>query len=448
MDPRGQLESWKEIAAFFNRDERTVKRWEKDRGLPVHRFPGTKGRVYAYPEELTAWRDAARKSEPPPAVAEPAAPTPPEQAEPEGTAQPASEMRPRPWAVAATVVVLCSGAIGMTWGLVRAGYNPPHRQAKPEAEAFYLKGRFYWNQRTPDGLTQALEYFQRSARQDPEYAEAHAGLADTYNLIREYTPMPPSEAYPKAIAEARQAIQLDDRLADGHRALAFALFYGNLDIAGAEREFRRALQLSPGVALTHHWFATCLMTLSRFREALEQIELAQKLDPASRSILSDQALILWHLGRRDQAVTQLKQLETTDTNFVSPHRYLSYIFLTERNYAEYLAEVKQAESLAHNESGIALAESAEKALARGGAHAMLEEILASRKKLFARGDCSPADVAVAYALLGKKSEALEYLKKGLESHDLNLLYLRLEPAFYCLEDQPEYQALLKQIGIP
>ena len=348
--------------------------------------------------------------------------------------------------VAAAVVVLCSATIGLTWGLVRAGY-PPHRQAKPEAEGLYLKGRFYWNQRTPDGLTKALDYFQRAAQLDPEYAEAHAGLADTYNLIREYTPMPGSAAYPQAIAEARKAIQLDERLADGHRALAFALFYGNLDIAGAEREFRRALQLSPGIALTHHWFATCLMTLSRFREALDQIELAQKLDPASRSILSDQALIFWHLGRRDLAVAQLKQVEAADTNFVSPHRYLSYIYLTEKNYPGYLAEVKEAERLAHDEAGLALAVSAEKALAEGGSQAMLEDILSSRKKLLERGAGSPVDVAVAYALLGKQSEALGYLKKGLERHDPNLLLLRLEPAFYCLEDQAEYQGLLKQIGI-
>jgi tetratricopeptide (TPR) repeat protein len=449
MTGNGRLESWKEIAVFFNRDERTVKRWEKERGLPVHRFPGTKGRVFAYEDELSGWLTASTRPESPAAEAEVSAPAlhcvdPASAYLPRGSA-----IRPRAWAVASASFVLCALAVGMTWGLVRAGYTVPrHRTAKPEAEALYLQGRFFWNKRTPDGLNQALDCFSRAAQQDPEYAEAYVGLADTYNLLREYTPMSGAEAYPKALAAARKALELDEGSADAHRALAFALFYGYLDFSSAEREFKRAIQLNPGIAVTHHWYATCLMTLSRFREALEQIEVAQKLDPTSRALLSDQALLLWHLGRRDQAVTQLKQVETSDPNFVSPHRYLSYIYLSEQNYPEYLAELKQAELLSHDEARAALAVSAEKALSAGGSRAMLEDILLSRQKRYSQGMESAYQVASAYALLGKKREALAYLKTGWQNRDPWMIYVRMDVAFYPLENEPEYQSLLKQIGIP
>jgi tetratricopeptide (TPR) repeat protein len=450
MVANGRLESWKEIAVFFNRDERTVKRWEKERGLPVHRYPGTKGRVFAYEDELTGWLTPSPRPEQPEAETSVAAP-PPQSPDTSEVSPPQNvpAMRPRVWAVALTSFILCALAVGMTWGLVRASYTvPPHRPARPEAEALYLKGRFLWNKRTPDGLNQALDSFSRALEIDPEYAEAYVGLADTYNLLPEYTPMPASEGYSKALSAAKRALELNDGLADAHRALAFALFYGNLDFASAAREFKRAIQLNPGIAVTHHWYATCLMTLSRFRESLEQIELAQKLDPTSRALLSDQALLHWHLGRRDQAVTELKQVETTDRNFVSPHRYLSYIYLSEKNYPGYLAELKQAELLSGDEARTAEAVSAEKALSAGGPQAMLEEILLSRKKRYAQGTESAYQVASAYALLGKKQEALGYLKTGWQKRDPSMLYLRLEVAFYTLEKEPEYQSLLKQIGLP
>ena len=449
MAGSGRLESWKEIAVFFDRDERTVKRWEKERGLPVHRFPGTKGKVFAHAEELTGWLTASRRPEPCIVEADmsdrgfPAGDTPP--AEP---SQMVSVVRPRVWAVAAAFLVLCTLGIGMTWGLVRAGYGLHPHQPAPEAEALYLKGRFFWNQRTPEGLKQALDNFDGALAVDPEYAEAYVGVADTYNLLREYTPMQDAEAYPKALSAAKKALELNDGLADAHRALAFALFYGNLDFASAIREFQRAIQLNPGVAVTHHWYATCLMSLSRFREALEQIELAQKLDPTSRALLSDEALLLWHLGQRDQAVTQLKQVESSDPNFVSPHRYLSYIYLVEKNYPEYLAELKQAEALSHDEARTALAVSAEKSLSAGGPQAMLEDILRSRKKLYGEGLESAFQVASACALLGQKQAALAYLKSGWERRDPQMLFLRMEVAFAALENEPEYQKLLKDIGIP
>ena len=192
-----------------------------------------------------------------------------------------------------------------------------------------MKGRYYWSKRTPAALNLALEYFTQAIASDPDYAQAYVGLADCYNLLREYSVMPEEKAYPKAIAAARKAVALDSSLAEAHNSLAFDLFYGSLDAAGAEREFQRALSLDPNCQLAHHWYATYLMTVGRSREALEQIEIAQQLNSSSTSILADKGLILYYAGRTDEAIALLKQIRETDPSFLSTHRYLALIDLTD-----------------------------------------------------------------------------------------------------------------------
>src|SRR5579864_7580073 len=208
---------------------------------------------------------------------------------------------------------------------IRAGRvsDAARHSANSEAEQFYLKGRFYWEKRTPDALNKAVDFFTQAIVHDPNYAPAYVGLADCYNLLREYTKMPASEAYPRALAAAKRAVELNDQSSEAHAALAFALFYGNWDAAGAELEFRRAIDLNPKSVAAHHWYATFLGSLVRNSEAIAEIERAQALDPASKSILADKGELLWASGRRDEGVALLKQLETSEPDFVSPHRYLT-----------------------------------------------------------------------------------------------------------------------------
>src|ERR1019366_4026317 len=142
----------------------------------------------------------------------------------------------------------------------------------PEAQDLYLKGRYYWDKRTPDDLNKAVDFFTQASIRDPNYAQAYVGLADCYNLLREYAAMTPEEAYPRALAAAKTAVELDDSSAEAHNSLAFVTFYWNWDVAGAEREFRRALELNPTYVVAHHWYATFLMTIGRLPEALEQID--------------------------------------------------------------------------------------------------------------------------------------------------------------------------------
>ena len=150
-------------------------------------------------------------------------------------------------------------------------------------------------------MNQAVDYFTQAIVHDPNYAQAYVGLADCYNLLREYSAMPPEEAYPRALAAAKKAVELDDSSAEAHTSLAFATFYGSFDAAGAEREFRRALALNPSDARAHHWYATSLFAEGRYAEALSQIEMAQQLDPASSAILADKGLILLYAGSREQS---------------------------------------------------------------------------------------------------------------------------------------------------
>lgn len=446
--PDQRLDSWKEIGAFFDRDERTVKRWEKDRGLPVHRFPGTKGRVFAYPDELTEWLKATGVGPSAPVAVGTADGGAAENTAPVLAVQPPAPagIHRRLATIAACGLAVCLLALtGYRFFPGRVMAAKP-RRANAEAEALYLKGRFYWNERTPDSLNQALDYFGKAVARDPGYAEAYVGLADTYNLIREYTPMPQSEAFPKAVAAARRALELDESQAGAHRALAFALFWGYFDRAGAEREFKRSIELDPNSAVTHHWYATYLAMLGRSTDALDQIAIAQKLDPASRAIVSDQAWILWTAGRSQEATAELQPLTVSDPGFVSPHRYLSYIYLSEKEYAAYLRELEQTGALSHDSQTVAEAQAAGDALARGGATQMLDELLRWQKKRLAQGTGTLLEVAAAYARLGRKTDAIAYLSAAKRRSPTELLGLRTEPAFRTLEDEPAYQELVRDVG--
>jgi tetratricopeptide (TPR) repeat protein len=492
---RRRLDSWKEIASFFGRDERTVNRWEKELGLPVHRLPGTKGRVYAFADELSAWLATPRNDGAALPEQKPPSPSDPEMSNGRFTviiggnpssdiASPADAPAPAEpfsmqrsslpygrsgWLLAAVVVMLIGLALVLFRhpsagidsdkdGRSNAGSNPQgttravvqasSHAHNPEAEQLYLRGRYYWNKRTPDDLNKAVDYFVQAIVHDPNYAPAYVGLADCYNLLREYTVMPASEAYPRAFAAAQKAVELDDQSSAAHASLAFVLFFGKWDVAGAEEEFRRAIDLDPNNAVAHHWYANYLLTVRRLPEAVTEIERAQALDTASTSILADKGNILFHSGRRDEAITLLKQMEVTEPGFRSPHLYLKHIYLAEGDYPNFLAESKEDALAVHDNSASAITTAAEKGFAAGGAKEMLESMLAVQKKYYAQGSVSPIFVAQTYALLGNKSQALQYLKIAYDRRDELMLSVESYPAFSALHDEPAYRDLLTRMNLP
>jgi hypothetical protein len=354
-----RLDGWKDIATYLAKAERTVKRWEADRGLPIHRLPGGgRASVYAFRAELDEWlkSSSAQEAETFEALENGSAQNSPGtldssstivspgtmnssgtidsssafdsgpagstvEAAPSGApdSRPRTLLKGRIWVLAAAgslVAVLAIAAIRTTdapvFGRVRTLFGGSRPESASGAAAvsdaekklardYYLKGRYEWNKRTPDSLNRALDSFTQAVVHDPGYAQAYAGLADTYDLMREYTTMPDSDAYSRAIVAARRAIELDDSLAEAHRALAFSEMYGTWDFADAEKEFRRAIELNPTDPEARRWYANAFAVQGRFPESLAQIEKAQELDPGSNPTLADKGLMLYLVGRNEEA---------------------------------------------------------------------------------------------------------------------------------------------------
>jgi DNA-binding winged helix-turn-helix (wHTH) protein/Tfp pilus assembly protein PilF len=370
--------------------------------------------------------------------------------------KPSFPMLRRGWVFVLPVLALLAAAWGFkpVYRAAKAAVNKPHAISQAaasdhpatEAEELYLKGRFYWNKRTPDDLNKAVDFFTQSIVHDPSYAPAYVGLADCYNLLREYTLMPASEAYPRALAAAKRAAELDDQSSEAHAALAFALFWGNWDAANAEREFRRAIELNPTNAVAHHWYATFLGTVGRHEESLVEIERAQTLDPASKSILADKGQLLAGAGRRDEAAALLKQLEATEPDFISPHRYLKEIDFANGVYGAFLAEWKKEATLMHDGATLKLIAAAEKGYAFSGARGLLQSLEMQQKELYEEGTLSPYPLAQTEALLGNKQEALRLLTIAQQKHDENELAITSDATLDSLHDEPAYKNLVARLG--
>jgi DNA-binding winged helix-turn-helix (wHTH) protein/tetratricopeptide (TPR) repeat protein len=330
----------------------------------------------------------------------------------------------------------------------RVVQHQPTSVSTSEAEQFYLKGRYYWQKRTPEALNKALDSFTQAIVHDANYAPAYVGLADCYNLLREYTLMPASEAYPRALAAAQKAVELDDQSSDAHASLAFALFWGMWDIAGAEREFHRALALNPNNAVAHHWYATYLSTVGKDAASLAEIERAQALDPASKAILADKGQLLWLAGRKEEGTAFLKQLEATEPDYISPRRYLKRIALANGDYVTYLAEWRKEATLMKDPTTLKLVEAAEKGYASGGSRQMLENMRAMQKSLCERGSLSPVAVAETDAVLGNNQEAIHYVEKAYQAHDENFISIKVDSALASLRDDPVYKDMAGRLTFP
>ena len=456
--PGRRLDSWKEIAAFFGRAERTVKRWETERGLPVHRVPGSgRSSVFAYSNELADWlKGRSQELEGDETI-------PAEAKEQEHTAlsEPAKVEATSDLLKPGLVRVGLNPARVMAWlvPLVLAGglvlvFSVGHRPSRfkalasrhvpnPEAQDLYLKGRYYWERRTPEDLNKAIDYFTQAIVKDPSDAQAYVGLADCYNLLREFGAMAPNEAYPRALAAAQRAVELYDTSAEAHNSLAFATFWWSWHAATAEREFKRALELDPNLVRGHHWYATYLLALHRFPEALDQIEQAQRLDPSSSAILADKGFALWWAGQRSDGMALLKQLEATQPSLSSTHDYLGRIYWERKDYPNALTEWRRVAELRHDEAGLAIASARDKGFAGGGLRGMYENELPVRKDLFNHGSGSAYELAETYAGLGQKQDALAYLQVAFEQREAYIL--TGDPAIPSLRDEPEYRKLRSQL---
>jgi Tetratricopeptide repeat len=418
---QGRLKSWKEIAAFFGTDERTVKRWEGKRGLPVRRIPGgAKATVYADVAELEHWLAGAK----------PAA---------------GGAANRRAWAFAALGALLLAAAAG--FGLSRhAPALAAHHQPSQAVADLYFAAQYNFERRTPESLHRAVELFSAAIRRDPQYAEAYAGLANCHLLLREYAGVPDTEAYPRARAAAERALALDGGLADAHAALAFVAFYWDRDFAAGLAGFRRAIELDPNDAGAHHWYATALYHADRIPAALDQINQAQRLEPESHAILSDKALILSVAGRSGEAISLLREMEAADPDYLSPHSYLAVIDVTRRDYPAFLAEEGIAARLIGDADRASVAQAAARGFAAGGPAAMFRAMLARQRQLYAAGHAHAYALAETYALMGDKAAAMAALAVAVRNREPEVVGLRIDMRLTSLHDLPEFRRLAAGVG--
>ncbi|MGI8743495.1 MAG: tetratricopeptide repeat protein [Bryobacteraceae bacterium] len=340
----------------------------------------------------------------------------------------------------AVLVLLGLLAVGVS---VRQWYAGGHSAVKgqnAQAEDLYLRGIHAWQRRTPESLSQAVDLFTQAIVHDPGNAKAYVGLANCYNLLREFSRMPEEEAFPRALAATTQALKLDDRLAEAHASLAFISIWWNWNAAAADREFRRAIELDPKYATAHHWYATFLLMRREFQKALGQITLAQRLEPSSPSILADKAVILFASGRTEEAMNRLRDVTKIDRDLQSSHLYLMSFYASENDYAGYLNELKQTADISGAKVWQDMARAGETGFRTGGRDAMFDSILAAQKELYRIGLQNEYDLAATASRSGRKREAMQYLERAAKRRKSSgVLFYRIDLAFQNLHSYPEFQ---------
>jgi TolB-like protein/DNA-binding winged helix-turn-helix (wHTH) protein len=321
-----------------------------------------------------------------------------------------------------------------------------HVQAvDPQAYEAYLKGRYFWNKRTADGLKTARNYFDQAVAKDPSYAQAYSGLADTYALLGDwqYAAMAPEEALPKAKAAAIKALELDSTLGEAHISLAFCLEGFDWDVEAAEREFLRGLELSPGYATAHHWYAWHLSLLRRDGEAIVEMRKAESMDPLSLIINADLAELLLIAHFDDESVQQSRKTIEMDPHFALAHNQLGQAYLQERMLDEAIAELREAIQL----SGGSPMYSANlaRAYAASGRTQEAAHLLDDLKKRARPGYSNASEIAMIYASLGDNDQAMTWLQKGYDERFNPGVLLR--PGFDPLRSDPRFERLTRRVGL-
>ena len=315
----------------------------------------------------------------------------------------------------------------------------------PQAYESYLKGRFFWNKRTADGLKVAAAYFNQAVEEDPKYPEAYSGLADTYALLGDwqYAVMTAKEALPKAKAAAIKALELDDNLGEAHNSLAFCLDGFDWDFAAAEKEFRRAIELNPSYATAHHWYAWHLSLLGRNSEAISEMKKAKDLDPLSLIINADLAELYLIAHSYDESIQQSHRTIEMDSNFAHAHNQLAQAYLQKQMFGEAVGELQKAIKISGG-SPTFTANLARTYAAMGRRNEAVE-LLDDLRKHSTPGYSRASEIAAVYVALGDNDRAITWLEKGFDERFNPGVLLR--PGFDPIRSDPRFQNLLRRIGL-
>jgi TolB-like protein/DNA-binding winged helix-turn-helix (wHTH) protein/Tfp pilus assembly protein PilF len=315
----------------------------------------------------------------------------------------------------------------------------------PQAYEAYLKGRYFWNKRTGDDLEKAVEYFNQAIERDPMSARAYSGLADTYALLGDwqYGVLAPREALPRAKAAAIKALQLDNTLGEAHTSLAFCLDAFDWDLKSADTEFRRGVDLSPGYATAHHWYAWHLSLLGRNDQAVAEMKKAQNLDPVSLIINADLAELLLIAHFTDESIQQSRKTIELDENFPLAHNQLGIAYLQRRQHDAAISELQKAVQLSGGSP--ACTANLARAFAASGKQNEALQLLGDLKKGSRASYSNASEIAAVYAALGDNDQAMTWLEKGYEERYNPGVLLR--PGFDSLRADPRFQDLERRVGL-
>jgi TolB-like protein/DNA-binding winged helix-turn-helix (wHTH) protein len=303
------------------------------------------------------------------------------------------------------------------------------RQVLPAAYEAYLKGRFFWNKRTEAGLRKAIDSFKEAIAQDPTYAPAHAGLADSYALLGSsfYDAMPPREAMPRAKAAARKALDIDPRLAEAHTSLAYVLMAFDWDLPAAEKEFQEAFRSNPGYATAHHWYGHYLLAAGKPNQAAAQMKEALSLDPLSLPVNVGVGWCSYFARRWDRAIEQYRKTLELDPDFALARQALAMALERKGAYAEAIAEFQKAVALSGGSAGTIASLGHAYALAGAKADAKVQ---LERLEALSRQKYVPAIYrALIYLGLGDKAGALVWFSQARQERSEYLIYHQLDPNF-------------------
>jgi TolB-like protein/DNA-binding winged helix-turn-helix (wHTH) protein/tetratricopeptide (TPR) repeat protein len=315
----------------------------------------------------------------------------------------------------------------------------------PDAYEAYLKGRYFWNKRTPDGLNKSIEYFEKAIARDPSFAAAYAGLADSYSILGSDV-LPADVANSKARAAASKAIELDPSIAEGHAAMALVEFYYDWNWKQSEEEFRRAIELNPNYATAHQWYSYYLTAMLRFPEAVEQAEAAQLIDPLSLAINTTVATRYRHAGRYDEALQLGRRTLEMDQSFIPAHICLAGVYENRGAWQQAIDEYRKVIDLrpADPAALAAIAYIDARSGQKDEARKILNQLTETSKQHYV----ASFEIATIYAGLDDADNAMLWLERSFRQHESQLPFIQSNERFNSLHADTRYQNLIHRLGLP
>jgi serine/threonine protein kinase/TolB-like protein/Tfp pilus assembly protein PilF len=317
----------------------------------------------------------------------------------------------------------------------------------PEAYQNYLKGRYWWNKRTEEGLNKGIEFFQQAIEKDPTYALAYSGLADCYSQLADYGLRAPKESYPRAKEAALKALEIDDALAEADTSLAYPEMVYDWDWSGAEKEFQRAIALNASYATAHQWYGELLVSTGRFEEAIAENKRSIELDPLSLVINTTLRQTFCYARQYDQVMDQYRKTLELDPHFRPTHFFLGNAYVQESMDKEAIAEFQSVLAIAPEApfalSGLAYA------YAVAGRRAEAEKVLDQLKELAKRKFVPAVVFAKIHVGLGQKDKVFEWLEKSYEERSIGIYgwNIKVDPALDPLRSDPRFQDLLRRMNL-